>query len=132
MRHPIPPPTRHLPSHLPTPHTCTHACTHPPRFLGTVASALRLPVGPPTCAGAPEVVFLDDPFASVDVHTSNHLFDELVLGPSMAGRTRIVAMQPSASRLRRFDRVLLMDGGRIVEAGTPEEVGIASGRLDAR
>mmetsp|Transcript_18363 Transcript_18363/g.52566 ORF Transcript_18363/g.52566 Transcript_18363/m.52566 type:complete len:1618 (-) Transcript_18363:50-4903(-) len=69
-----------------------------------------------------EVVVMDDPFASVDVGTSTHLFEQLVLGAPMANRTRVVVMQPTASRLRQFDKVILLDGGRVAICGTPDEV----------
>lgn len=69
-----------------------------------------------------DLVLLDDPFASVDVPTGEHLLTELVHGQLMEGRTRLVVMQPNANRLRNFDRVLILEGGRIVENGKPDKV----------
>lgn len=67
-------------------------------------------------------VLIDDPFASVDAPTGQHIFKELILGPMMQGRTRVVVTQPLPSRLAHFDRVLVLQGGRVVEMGAPSEV----------
>jgi len=69
-----------------------------------------------------EVVIIDDPFASVDLPTGQHICEELLLGPIMRNRTRIVVLQPNPQRLSMFDRVLLMEGGKVVEMGPPAEV----------
>eukprot|EP00933_Yihiella_yeosuensis_P019016 TRINITY_DN1546_c0_g1_i2.p1 TRINITY_DN1546_c0_g1~~TRINITY_DN1546_c0_g1_i2.p1 ORF type:complete len:1631 (+),score=308.62 TRINITY_DN1546_c0_g1_i2:121-5013(+) len=69
-----------------------------------------------------EVVVIDDPFASVDIPTGQHICNELLLGPVMRGRTRIVVTQPNPSRLRNFDRLLLIEGGKVIETGPPAEV----------
>lgn len=68
------------------------------------------------------VVLLDDPFGSVDASTAKVLLEELLLGPLMVGRTRVVVLQPDADRIKRFDRVVLLEDGRIREQGTPSEV----------
>jgi len=68
-----------------------------------------------------EVVVMDDPFASVDIPTGTHICNELLLN-FMKGRTRIVVTQPNPARLRNFDRLLLVEGGRVVASGPPGEV----------
>lgn len=68
-----------------------------------------------------EVLIIDDPFASVDVPTGQHLLEELLLGPLTRGKTRIVVTQPSA-KLRRFDRVILLRDGRVVADAPPADV----------
>jgi ABC-type multidrug transport system fused ATPase/permease subunit len=73
------------------------------------------------CKGS-DVVFLDDPFASVDAPTGNHLMQHFLLGPLLCDRTRVVVTQPDAERLRHFDRVILMSNGRIAVQGSPSEV----------
>jgi len=65
---------------------------------------------------------IDDPFASVDVPTGQHILEELIVGPLMRGRTRVVVTQPVPSRLVQFDRVLILQGGRVVEMGSPSDV----------
>jgi len=68
------------------------------------------------------VVIIDDPFASVDMPTGEHICNELLMGPLMQGRTRIVVMQPNPQKLRHADRVILLEEGRVVMQGPPEEV----------
>lgn len=71
---------------------------------------------------AASLVLMDDPFAAVDGPTGNHIFNELILGSPLRGRTRIVVTQPEKSRLQHFDRLLLFEDGCIVEMGPPAEV----------
>mmetsp|Transcript_14103 Transcript_14103/g.49655 ORF Transcript_14103/g.49655 Transcript_14103/m.49655 type:complete len:1809 (-) Transcript_14103:188-5614(-) len=69
-----------------------------------------------------ELVLLDDPLASMDAATGQKIFDELLLGAAMQGRTRIMVTQPSIARLKKFDRVILLEEGRVAVAGPPGEV----------
>jgi len=69
-----------------------------------------------------KLVLLDDPFGAVDAPTAKFLLDQLVCGPMMQDRTRLVVMQPDSERLQRFDRVLVMERGRIKEQGPPDAV----------
>uniref|UniRef100_A0A7S1MGY5 ATP-dependent transporter ycf16 n=1 Tax=Alexandrium catenella TaxID=2925 RepID=A0A7S1MGY5_ALECA len=69
-----------------------------------------------------EVLLIDDPFGAVDAPTAMTLLNRLLLGPLMEGRTRVVVLQPDAERLRLFDRVAILEKGRVVEQGTPEEI----------
>jgi len=71
---------------------------------------------------AAQVVLIDDPFASVDGPTGQHIFAELLLGPVMRGRTRLVVTQPDRARLQHFDRIILLEDGCVVETGAPAEV----------
>jgi len=68
------------------------------------------------------VMLLDDPFASVDVPTGQHIFNELVTGPLTEGRTKIVVLQPHVPRLQKFDKVLLLQNGHVAHYGPPQEV----------
>eukprot|EP00931_Biecheleriopsis_adriatica_P095910 TRINITY_DN6955_c0_g1_i1.p1 TRINITY_DN6955_c0_g1~~TRINITY_DN6955_c0_g1_i1.p1 ORF type:complete len:1671 (-),score=374.71 TRINITY_DN6955_c0_g1_i1:75-5087(-) len=69
-----------------------------------------------------ELALIDDPFGAVDAPTAMVLLDKLLLGSLMRERTRIVVLQPDAERISKFDRVVVMHEGRIVEQGTPDEV----------
>ncbi|CAJ1399618.1 unnamed protein product [Effrenium voratum] len=71
---------------------------------------------------AASLVLIDDPFASVDGPTGEHIFTQLVTGPVLRDRTRIVVTQPEKQRLQHFDRLLLFEDGCIVETGPPAEV----------
>lgn len=54
-----------------------------------------------------EAFILDDPFAAVDVHTGKHIFEELLM-KHLAGRTRVVSMQPDRTRLVKFDHIIVV------------------------
>jgi ATP-binding cassette subfamily B protein len=65
------------------------------------------------------VVVLDDPMSAVDTQTERHLVENL--RPALAGRTVLIATQ-RLSTVEVADRAVVLDGGVIVEAGTPEEL----------
>jgi len=69
-----------------------------------------------------DLVMLDDPFAAVDPHTSRHLHDNLIHGPLMQNRTRIIVMQPDTERIMRCNHVIIMKEGVVALQGPPEEV----------
>lgn len=64
-----------------------------------------------------ELVVLDEPFAALDVRTVEHVLQNMLLGESMRDRTRVVAMQPDPRLLTRFDRIVVLDEGRVVAQG---------------
>ncbi len=70
------------------------------------------------CAGG-ELLLLDDALSSVDSETEREIFNELLA--SRAGRTVLFSTHRMAS-LSRCDRILVMDGGRIVEQGTHDDL----------
>ncbi|MFQ5967076.1 MAG: ABC transporter ATP-binding protein [Acidimicrobiia bacterium] len=75
-------------------------------------------------AAAPAVIVLDEATSNLDPGTEARI--DAALRALLAGRTAIVI----AHRIRtaeRADRVLVVEGGRIVEQGTPEELGGAGG-----
>lgn len=69
-----------------------------------------------------DVVLLDEPFSAVDAATAEHIFSNLIQGPLMSGKTRIVVLQPDSARLRHFDQIVLLSEGRVLVQGTPETV----------
>ncbi len=77
-------------------------------------------------AGA-RVVVLDDPMSAVDTQTERHLVTNL--RPALAGRTVLIATQ-RLSTVEVADRAVVLDEGRIVESGTPQEL-LQSGALFA-
>eukprot|EP00928_Gymnodinium_smaydae_P097663 TRINITY_DN8904_c0_g1_i2.p1 TRINITY_DN8904_c0_g1~~TRINITY_DN8904_c0_g1_i2.p1 ORF type:complete len:2792 (-),score=534.48 TRINITY_DN8904_c0_g1_i2:78-8453(-) len=80
-----------------------------------------------------ELVLLDDPFANMDAAAGVHMLEQIASSPLFHGRTRIVAMTLGAAGqhecLKCFDRVILLEAGRIVAQGPPAEV-LASQSLD--
>eukprot|EP00928_Gymnodinium_smaydae_P010387 TRINITY_DN13909_c0_g1_i1.p1 TRINITY_DN13909_c0_g1~~TRINITY_DN13909_c0_g1_i1.p1 ORF type:complete len:2259 (-),score=552.00 TRINITY_DN13909_c0_g1_i1:69-6794(-) len=69
-----------------------------------------------------DVVLLDDPFATLDSDTANHVLDRLIRGPLMRNATRLVVLPPNAEHLLRFDRVVVLSQGSIAAQGPPAVV----------
>jgi len=66
-----------------------------------------------------ELLLLDDALSSVDAATEREIFDELLA--ARAGRTILFSTHRMVS-LSRCDRILVMEGGRITEQGTHDEL----------
>ena len=72
----------------------------------------------------PRVLVLDEATSNVDIHTETRL--EEGLRRLLAGRTAIVIAH-RLSTIRRAGRIVVLDGGRVVEAGTHDELLAARG-----
>jgi ABC-type multidrug transport system fused ATPase/permease subunit len=72
------------------------------------------------------VLVLDDPLSAVDTHTERMITRGL--RPALEGRTVLVATQ-RLSTVELADRAVVLDGGRIVEAGTPRDLIGAGGQF---
>lgn len=67
----------------------------------------------------PPILILDDPTASVDARTENEIVS--ALREAMAGRTAFV-VSSRLSLLRRADRILVLENGRLTQTGTHAEL----------
>ena len=67
----------------------------------------------------PRVLVLDDPMSAVDTETERLLVRNL--RPAVEGTTVLVATQ-RLSTVELADRAVVLDEGRVVEAGTPDEL----------
>ena len=67
----------------------------------------------------PRILILDEATSNVDLHTEGQL--EIALRRLMAGRTSIVIAH-RLSTIRQSGRIIVLDGGRIVEQGTHDEL----------
>jgi ATP-binding cassette subfamily B protein/subfamily B ATP-binding cassette protein MsbA len=76
----------------------------------------------------PPIVILDEPTSSVDVTTEASIMDGL--DRFIVGRTTFVIAH-RLSTVRKADRIVVLDGGRIVEQGTLAEL-LARGGVFAR
>jgi len=71
--------------------------------------------------GDPELLFLDEPTTGLDPQARRHLWD-LVDELKRAGRTIILTTHYKDEAERLCDRVAIMDHGRIIALGTPQQL----------
>jgi tungstate transport system ATP-binding protein len=70
----------------------------------------------------PEVLLLDEPFASLDPPTRESLMEDLQKVLLQTKTTTLFATHDRLEALRLSDRIAVMNLGRIVQIGSPEEV----------
>lgn len=71
--------------------------------------------------GDPELLFLDEPTTGLDPRARRHLWD-LVDGLKQEGRSIILTTHYMDEAERLCDRVAIMDHGRIIALGSPQEL----------
>ena len=87
----------------------------------------RLPPGtrlPATraLAGEPEIVLMDEPFAALDPLTKDGLIGDIGRLRAQLGFASVLVTHDFSEALRLADRIAVMDGGQIVQAGTAAEL----------
>jgi ATP-binding cassette subfamily B protein len=70
------------------------------------------------CAGG-ELLLLDDALSAVDSETEREIFREIL---SVRGGPTVLFSTHRMASLSRCDRILVLEGGRIVEEGTHDEL----------
>jgi len=73
-------------------------------------------------APEPRVLLMDEPFASVDIVLRRALRRECRIMLREAGATVVLVTHDPAEALDIADRIAVMEGGRIIQFGTPEEL----------
>ena len=73
-------------------------------------------------ATQPEILFLDEPFASLDPPTRETLLTDLEAILRQTGTTTLMATHDRMEALRFSDRIAVMSQGRIFQIGSPYEV----------
>ena len=70
----------------------------------------------------PEIVFLDEPFASLDPPTREGLLEDLHRILDETATTAVLSTHDQEEALRLGDEMAVMNAGRIVQAGRPEDI----------
>ncbi len=70
----------------------------------------------------PEVLFLDEPFSSLDPPTRESLIEDLEAVLRQTQTTTLFATHDRQEALRLSDRIAVMNQGKILQIGSPEEV----------
>ena len=70
----------------------------------------------------PEILLLDEPFSSLDPPTRDSLIGDLEHILQQTRTTAIFATHDRLEALRLSDRIAVMNGGQIIQIGSPEEV----------
>ena len=70
----------------------------------------------------PEVIFLDEPFSALDPGSREGIVDDLETALRESGTTAVFVTHDRVEALRLGDRIAVMNGGRVAQIGTPDEV----------
>jgi tungstate transport system ATP-binding protein len=70
----------------------------------------------------PELLLMDEPFSSLDLPTRIVLAEDLGRILHESGTAAIIATHDRIEAFHVVDRLMVMDGGKIIQEGTPQEV----------
>lgn len=70
----------------------------------------------------PQLILMDEPFSSLDLPTRIVLAEDLGRILHESGTAALIATHDRIEALRVVDRLVVMDGGKIIQEGTPQEV----------
>jgi len=73
-------------------------------------------------AGDPAILLMDEPFGSLDPVTRDALQQEIARIHKASGKTILFVTHDIDEALRLATRIVLLDGGRVVQDGTPREI----------
>ena len=73
-------------------------------------------------AADPEVLLMDEPFGALDPITRQSLQQELARIHRLSGKTIVLVTHDIDEALRLATRIVLLDHGRVVQAGTPAQL----------
>jgi len=73
-------------------------------------------------AADPDVMLLDEPFSGLDPMIRRQMQDELIQLQSDLHKTMIFVTHDLQEALKIADRIAIMQDGRIIQIGTPEEI----------
>jgi tungstate transport system ATP-binding protein len=70
----------------------------------------------------PKLILMDEPFSSLDLPTRIVLAEDLGRILHESGTAALIATHDRIEALRVVERLVVMDGGKIIQEGTPQEV----------
>jgi tungstate transport system ATP-binding protein len=70
----------------------------------------------------PELILMDEPFSSLDLPTRIALAEDLGRILHESGTAAIITTHDRIEAFRVVDRLMVMDGGAVIQEGTPKEV----------
>ncbi|WPU21704.1 ABC transporter ATP-binding protein [Cedecea neteri] len=73
-------------------------------------------------AADPEVLLMDEPFGALDPVTRATLQQEMIRIHQLLGRTIVLVTHDIDEALTLADNIVLMDGGKVIQQGTPLEL----------
>ena len=73
-------------------------------------------------ARSPDVILLDEPFSSLDGSLRDEVRDDLVTALRDSGASALIVTHDAEDAMIMADDLALMDAGRIVQTGTPQEL----------
>jgi osmoprotectant transport system ATP-binding protein len=73
-------------------------------------------------AADPDILLMDEPFGALDPITRTALQDELAALHRRLGKTILFVTHDIDEALKLADRIAILDAGRLVQVGTPDEI----------
>jgi osmoprotectant transport system ATP-binding protein len=73
-------------------------------------------------AGDPDILLMDEPFGALDPITRGQLHDEFLKLQGRLRKTVVFVTHDMVEAIRLADRMAVMDGGRLLQVGTPREI----------
>lgn len=73
-------------------------------------------------ATRPEILFLDEPFSSLDLLTRESLIEDLEKNLKETGTTTIMSTHDQIETLQLSDHIMVMEHGKIIQSGSPKEI----------
>jgi len=96
-----------------------NAKSYPQELSGGMQQRVGLARG---LAGDPAIMLMDEAFSALDPLIRTEMQDELLKLQEEAPRTIVFISHDLDEAMRIGDRIAMMEGGRIVQIGTPEEI----------
>jgi glycine betaine/proline transport system ATP-binding protein len=96
-----------------------HEDSYPDQLSGGMQQRVGLARG---LANDPEILFMDEAFSALDPLIRTEMQDELLKLQNEMHKTIIFISHDLDEAIRIGDRIAIMEGGEIVQIGTPEEI----------